>query len=55
MTAKKLQDFFLKNGEEGLARNAEHMQEYAYQTSMKSKTQLSVTDFFCFPIIDFHH
>ena len=27
--AKKLQDFYLKNGGEGLARNAEHLQEYA--------------------------
>ena len=44
--AKKLHNFFLKNGEEGLARKAEYMQEYAYQTSMKSETLLSITDFF---------
>ena len=52
---KKLQDFFLKNGGEGLARNAEHMHEYAYQTSVKSKTHFSITDRFCFPTIDIHH
>ena len=55
--AKKLQHFFLKNGEEGLARNAEQIQENAYQTSMKSKTQLSITfyNFLCFPMFDFHN